>query len=92
MEIRVTVRDAESTYSLVQRLAEVVDTSAVVLVVDGPDVRAHARETSHAAVVDVLDAIEEWLDESEIAAVTVSLEGQEYTLARRARDSHESAA
>ena len=84
MEICVRVRDAESTYGLVERLTEAVDMSGVVLEVDGCDVRAHTMQSSHHALVRLLHAIEERLDESEIDAVTVLLDGRAYTLARRA--------
>jgi hypothetical protein len=83
MEIRVVAPDAESARHLVQHLAGAFDPGSLRLDADSRTVGVYTERAGSRTLVHVLGAVEEWLDDAPVAAVTVVLDGRSHTLARR---------
>ena len=83
MEIRVVVPDAEGASGLVQRLAELGDTTSLSVDSDTCAVRVRPEEASGPAIRRVLTTVANWLDEAAVDSADVWLDGHPYTLARR---------
>lgn len=78
--IRVEVPDATRAKTLVHRLADVLDPTAVLLDADRGEVRVEENGASNQIVAQVLGTIEDWLEQTDIHSATVWLDDSQYTL------------
>jgi hypothetical protein len=79
VEIRVAVLDDAGAHGLMRRLATLFDRSSVTF--DGvlKEVRVRSEWESR-AVVQVLHAVESWLEEDGPGSARLSVEGRSYTM------------
>ena len=82
--ISVVVPDAASAKGLVQRLAGVFEPASISLDADRSEVRLEEKRTPSQAITDALNLIQDWLEQTEIRAVVVRLDGNSYMLERPA--------
>jgi hypothetical protein len=79
MAIRVTAQDAESAKRLVAELVRVFGGECVSLKASG-EIEVHPAEESNGAVIHSLEAVERWLEATEIPSAEVSVNGRSYTV------------
>jgi len=80
VEIRVAVSDATRVHGLTRRLAGVFDRSSISFDRSRKEVRVKSEWESR-GVVQVVDAVEEWLAEDGVDSATLSIGSRSYTLA-----------
>jgi hypothetical protein len=81
VNIRVVVPDAAGLDALVRRLAVVFDRPSISLIGAHNEVRVHSEWESR-AVVQVVDAVEEWLAEDGAASAELWMGDRSYTVVR----------
>jgi hypothetical protein len=79
VEIRVGVTDARGVHGLMRRLASVFDRSALSFDGTRKEVRVRSERESR-AVVQVLGAVEAWLDEDGPDSAQLSIGERSYTM------------
>jgi hypothetical protein len=82
VEIRVVVPGAAAAHGLLRRLVNVFDRSSVWFDGAHNEVRVGAEWESR-AVVHVVDAVEEWLEESGVPSAVLWLGDRSYTVGER---------
>ena len=79
VEIRVAVTDATRIHGLMSRLGRLFDGSSVSF--DGARGEVHVRsEWGSRSVVEVIDAVQSWLEADGLGSARLSVGGRSYTM------------
>jgi hypothetical protein len=82
MEMKIVVQDAASATSLAARLTSVFGADRIALWRDRPEVDIRVEQESDGLVLQVLDAVERWLDQSTFGSAEMRLGEHSYKVAR----------
>jgi hypothetical protein len=82
MEMRIVVPDAASASALAERLTLVVGAERISLLGDRQEVDVRVEHGSDRAILNVLDAVERWLEHASVGSAEMWLGDHSYRLAR----------
>lgn len=82
MEMRIVVQDKASATSLAARLTSVFGAERIALWRDRREVDIRIERESDGLVLQVLDAVERWLDQATFGTAEMRLGEQRYKVAR----------
>jgi hypothetical protein len=82
MEMRIVVPDAANASSLAERLTVVLGAERISLLGDRPAVHVRVDQGSDRAILNVLDAVERWLEHTSVRSAEMWLGDHSYRLAR----------
>jgi hypothetical protein len=82
MKMRIVVPDATLASSLAERLNVVLGAERISLLGDRQEVDVRVDQGSDRAILNVLDAVERWLEHASVGFAEMSLGDHSYRLAR----------
>ena len=82
MKMRIVVPEAASASSLAERLSIVVGAERISCLDDRPEVDVRVDNGSDRAILQVVDAVERWLEQASVGSAEMSLGDHSYRFAR----------